>query len=317
MQMVVRSLFNIGGAGAVEYGSDDTGATVNSPSRTLRLRLAESKEQTLPTINPVVLFVHHFIPILLWCLWSRGSTRAFGIGVVLLAVQNDRVSVLHTHLATSAVQTSNASVYGNLQMSMPHSNSPPPSPRQESTNGIARYVELNDASPISSELNEATIVHLSRAVLTRYNDHLSLMTLTSQQSFIYFIFQLLHNNRYSQDPTLQLALQELPFNTKWRQQQARQEQQPVTNTNGHDEHQHADGQADGHDDDGMNDRVSDYAVTSALMNTFVVGLTYTLTFAATKELSIHTLRALHCRAVEMLAPDVLLQTTILLEAIDE
>ena len=60
-----------------------------------------------------------------------------------------------------------------------------------------------------------------------------------------------------------------------------------------------------------------YELTGQLMEDLLGGLMYCGCYPGTKQLALLGLRAVHCRAVEELNPQVLLQTTAILESVDE
>ena len=300
------------------------------------------------------LFILHLAPILVFSFLYRTSRSiaAPGIAAVLLAVYNtQRAQTAPRTNATQAfidpqqlVQT----VYGSPAITLPppppiqpnkpmfiplqhHSQpvtpastspspSPGPTPRPLSAN-TAPVPSLPVLSDLSSGASVSLLLHV---VLSEYQRCISLLSPLSQQQFCYLACLLADNHSQGEiHRTLRLFDAQFVWTGDWEasiatggQQTAGKKHVTLSARKG--------GDAEGDDDEDEDEEEGDversgprYELTGQLMEDLLVGLTYCGCYPGTKQLALLGLRAVHCRAVEELNPQVLLQTTAILESVSE
>ena len=172
------------------------------------------------------------------------------------------------------------------------------------------------AFPAMTELNASSISLLIHVVLSHFIAHLSLVSLISQQQFAY-VCALLSDNHCEGE--IHRTLREFAFawGGDWEERLAGSGAQ--TAAAGGKKHVKVRMQQRESDDEEEDSERNGprYQLNAQLLQDLLVGLTYCACYPGTKSLSLLSLRAIHCRAVEELMPAVLLQTTAILELVEE
>ena len=226
-----------------------------------------------------------------------------------------------------------STVYGAPSLSLPSSTPPnshpsspvlssqgkPVAPLNAPLNALTspRVVTAGSSSaapayPLMSDLNAQSIALLIHVVLSHYIAHLSVLSLTSQQQFAYLCAVLSDNHSEGE---IHRTLKDFAFTWggDWEATLAgsagggRKKQVKVKVQREDEEEEEEDSERNG----------PRYQLTAQLLQDLLIGLTYCACYPHTKSLSLLSLRAIHCRAVEELMPAVLLQTTAILESVEE
>jgi hypothetical protein len=179
--------------------------------------------------------------------------------------------------------------------------------------------------PSLSDLSGSSVLLLVHVVLQWYLSRISAVSLLSQQQFCYLCSILCDNHCEGE---IHRTLRDFSFQwtADWEQQMAvggkkhvrlrerRQQQHSDEGTVGGGGGGGGAGEDEAEDSERNGPR---YVLTVSLLQDLLVGLTYCACYPGTKALSLLSLRAIHCRAVEELMPQVLLQTTAILESVEE
>jgi len=295
---------------------------------------------------PASLFLLHLVPVLVFSFLYRTarSLPVPGIAAVLLGIYNAQKAQQPPPPKGKFIDPSTlvSTVYGAPALTLP----PPPSPAPIANHvllvGPGRNVNIQlsagagaggtspraagggsgglspssssslvgSSLPVISDLNGSNVLVLVHVVLSWYLLHISAVSLLSQQQFCYLCAILCDNHSEGE---IHRTLKEFVF--QWT---ADWEQQMVTGGKKHVKvkvkRQLDDGEEEQEDGEKNGPR---YVLTVSLLQDLLVGLTYCACYPGTKSLSLLSLRAIHCRAVEELMPHVLLQTTAILESVDE
>ena len=281
---------------------------------------------------PASLFLLHLVPVLVFSFLYRSqrSLPAPGVAAVLLGVYNvRRMQGVRSSAGRfiDPVQLT-STVYGAPALSLP-SSSPAaptvggglrPASAQQLSPGLSPATPPRISSPSTSnppvypamtELNASSIALLLHVVLSHYISHLSLMSLMSQQQFAYVCAVLSDNHCEGE---IHRTLKEFAFawGGEWEASLAGEDgsgrkKHVKMRVQREDEEEEEDGERNG----------PRYQLTAQLLQDLLIGLTYCACYPGTKSLSLLSLRAIHCRAVEELMPAVLLQTTAILESVEE
>ena len=182
----------------------------------------------------------------------------------------------------------------------------------------------SSASPLPSlsDLSGSSVLLLVHVVLQWYLSRISAVSLLSQQQFCYLCAILCDNHSQGE---IHRTLRDYSFQwtADWEQQMAASGKKHVRLRDRR-QQQHSDEAAVAGGGGGAEDEAEDserngprYVLTVSLLQDLLVGLTYCACYPGTKTLSLLSLRAIHCRAVEELMPQVLLQTTAILESVEE
>ena len=298
------------------------------------------------------LFILHLTPILVFSFLYRTSRSipAPGIAAVLLAVYNTqraqvapKTSVTQPFIdSQQLVQT----VYGSPAITLPPpppiqpnkpvfialqhhsqpvtpaSTSPSPSPGVASRPLSPTIVPASSPLPMLTDLsNGASVAMLVHVVLSEYQRYISLLSPLSQQQFCYLACLLADNHSQGEiHRTLRLFDKQFLWTGDWEasmamggQQTAGKKHVTMSGRRGGD----AEGEDEAEGEGDVERSGPRYELTGQLMEDLLVGLTYCGCYPGTKQLALLGLRAVHCRAVEELNPQVLLQTTAILESVSE
>ena len=300
------------------------------------------------------LFILHLAPILVFSFLYRTarSVAAPGIAAVLLGVYNTqraqtapKASVTQPFIDTQQlVQT----VYGAPAIQLPppppiqpnkpifiplqHPSQPitpvtttPPLSAAPGSRPLSPVTTLGAMSlPVLSDLsNGANVCLLVHVVLGEYQRYISLLSPLSQQQFCYLACLLADNHSQGEiHRTLRLFDAQFAWTGDWEerlkaggQHTAGKKHVTLSARKGGD----AEGENEDEDEEeGDVERSGPrYELTGQLMEDLLLGLTYCACYPGTKQLALLGLRAVHCRAVEELNSQVLLQTTAILESVDE
>ena len=288
---------------------------------------------------PASLFLLHLVPVLVlsFLYRSQRSLPAPGVAAVLLGVYNvRRLSGARSGGGGRFIDPLHLTntVYGAPSLSLPSSSPAAPTgagaPRPASPQQL--NVPANSASltspprvsppstsasplyPPLTELNSSSIGLLLHVVLSHYISHLSLMSLVSQQQFAYVCAVLSDNHCEGE---IHRTLKEFAFawGGEWEASLAGEE-----GAGGGKRGKHVKMRLQREEEEEEEDSERNgprYQLTAQLLQDLLVGLTYCACYPGTKSLSLLSLRAIHCRAVEELMPAVLLQTTAILESVEE
>ena len=296
------------------------------------------------------LFILHLVPILVFSFLYRTSRSiaAPGIAAVLLGVYNTQrmQTAPKTNLTQPFIDPQQLveTVYGAPAIALPppppiqpnkpvfvalQHHSQPVTPVTQSPTPAAGSRALSPVTtpavmslpPLTDLSSGATVSLLLHVVLCEYQRCISLLSPLSQQQFCYLACLLADNHSLGEiHRTLRLFDKQFVWTGDWENSMAAGGQRTsgkkhVTMSG------RRGGDAEGEDEDDEEEEMERsgprYELTGQLMEDMLVGLTYCGCYPGTKQLALLGLRAVHCRAVEELNPQVLLQTTAILESVSE
>ena len=291
------------------------------------------------------LFILHLAPILVFSFMYRTarSIAAPGIAAVLLGVYNTQraQAVPKTNVTQPFIDPEQLiqTVYGapaitlpppppvqpNKPVFIPLHHSQPVIPVTTSPAPGARPLSANTAAaslPVLSDLSSgASVSLLVHVVLSEYQRYISLLSPLSQQQFCYLACLLADNHSQGEiHRTLRLFDKQFVWTGDWEASMAAGGAQTTAKKHVTMSGRRG-GDAEGEEGDEEEQEVEKsgprYELTGQLMEDMLLGLTYCGCYPGTKQLALLGLRAVHCRAVEELNPQVLLQTTAILESVSE